>query len=171
MLTFGAQKGDPGKSVPRRVPAPRGFHYPFFFVIPFDSFWLSGDLKDSGLGQAASLGSQSARPKSLRKCLRIWRRWPLAGLLPHRGAYFFLFSYLFLSFPFGFPGISRPRCPRRLLARREAFLFLFYLFIPSVSFYFLQIPTIPFDFRCINSEKGGLGVCSMPMPPACGFCS
>ena len=135
------------------------FIFLFFLFIPFDSLWLSGGLKDPGLGQAASLGGQSARPKSLRKSLRIWPGRPLAGLLPRRGGFRFSFiSYFPLSIPFGFLGTPRPRRPSRLLARRGAFLFPSFPISPFDSFYFLQIPTNSYNFLStfgVRICKGG----------------
>ena len=122
------------------------FLFPIFLFIPFDSFWLSGDLTDSGLGQAASLGGQSARPKSLRKCLRIWPRWPLAALLPHRGA--FLFP-IFLFIPFvsfwlsGDPAAAARQPPAGPPGGFPFSYFPIFLSIPFISY---KSPQIPFDF-------------------------
>ena len=134
-------KGGSRKVCPAAGSSAEGLSFFLYFLfIPLNSFWLSGDLKDSGLGQAASLGGQSARPKSLRKSLRIWPAVRWLACCPAGELSFFLFSFLFLSFPFGFLGTPRPRRPSRLVARRGAFLFpLFPIFlsIPFISYKFL----------------------------------
>ena len=153
---MGRKRGIPG-NLPRGGFRRRGaFLFPIFLFIPFDSFWLSGDLKDSGLGQVASLGSQSARPKSLRKCLRIWPRWPLAALLPHRGAFLFpifpIYSFRFLLAFWGSRGRGAPAACWP--AGRLSFFLFSYLFLsfPFNSYKFLQIP---FDFRLQMRARGG----------------
>ena len=57
----------PGWPLAGLLPRRGAFLFPVFPFIPFVSFWLSGDLKNPGLGQAASLGGQSARPKILKE--------------------------------------------------------------------------------------------------------